>query len=79
MHGLSLGFRVVLKNPGFVACNNVLKEVWIIFNVFQGVSTNSHPMFCLLRHEEFRYHLRTHVSHAKIFMQNLPDCFFIQI
>ena len=37
MHGLLLGFRVVLENPSFITSNNILEEDWII-SMFSRVS-----------------------------------------
>ena len=55
------------KILSFITSNNISEEGWIILYVFQDVSSNSQPIFFLLR-SEFWYHLCTYFSHAKQFL-----------
>lgn len=45
-YALSFGFRVILKHPSHVTCNNMFKNMGIIFNCSQKVKAHFLTCFC---------------------------------
>ena len=39
LHALPLCFRIILKNPSFISCDDLLKNIQIVFNFFHHVFT----------------------------------------